>query len=105
MNYIFKIEHTCGEHVIPPVRLTDVGFQIIGRFGNDDVRRADNCPNGKEHGKYWYDDAQSLDEVEIRDFDGFGWTDSKDDGNAVFKKQKTRKTDKHFAWENIITLL
>ena len=74
---------TCGEDVIPPIRLADVSFQIVGRFGNDDVRRSDNSADRQKYGKNGYNDAQSFDQVQIGDFYGFGRADSKDDWNSV----------------------
>jgi hypothetical protein len=69
---IIKIKLTCGEDVIPPIRLADVSFEIVGRFGHDDVRRSDNSPDRQKYGKDGHNDAESLDQIEIGDFDGFG---------------------------------
>jgi hypothetical protein len=50
------------------------------------VRRSDNSPDRQKYGKDGHNDAESLDQIEIGDFDGFGRADSKDDRNSVKKR-------------------
>lgn len=58
--------------VIPPVRLADVGLEVVRRPGHDDLRWAHDGPDGEEHGEDGHDDPEPLDEIQVRDLDGLG---------------------------------
>ena len=81
---------TCCEHVIPPVRLANVGLEVVGSSGHNHLRRSDHGADGQEHGKDGHNDAEPLDEVQVGNFDRLGGADAKNDGNPATGEENER---------------
>ena len=65
---------TGSEDVIPPVGLTDEGFEVVSGSSHNDVRRSDHGADEQEDGEDGHDDAQTLHQVQIGDFHRLGRT-------------------------------